>query len=82
MEIKLQLSEARAFLRTALQSCLSEMGIPSGGDEESKIFALLQQGLSLIQALKLCGFPTRVRKSVIKSIKSRSDSFLTTVELD
>ncbi len=73
MEIKLQLTEARGIMRSVLHTCLQDFDIPSGADEEGKIFALLEQGVSLFQALKQCGFPTKVRKSVIRSIRLRSD---------
>lgn len=72
-ELKIALSEARTLLSETIQDCLIEFGIKAGGDAESKIFAQLQEGATLLQALKGAGLPVRVRKSVIKSIREDSD---------
>jgi hypothetical protein len=72
-ELKVALSEARTLLSETIQSCLMEFGIKAGGDAEGKIFAQLQEGATLIQALKGAGLPVRVRKSVIKSIREDPD---------
>ena len=80
MEVKLQVSEARAILRAAIQNGLKDFGVPCGGDEENRIFGQLEQGVSLIQALKTCGFPNKVRKSVIRSIQVTSEAALGELE--
>ena len=72
IEVTLQLSEARSFLDNVVQACLKEYGVQPGGDEESRIYAQLLRGESLLQAMKQCGFPMKVRKSVIKSMSSKS----------
>lgn len=73
-EVKVALSEARTLLSETIQSCLMEFGIPAGGDAEGKIFAQLQEGATLLQALKGAGLPVRVRKSVIRSIREDCES--------
>jgi len=72
-DVKVALSEARALLSEAIQSCLTEFGIPVVGDEEGKIIAQLQDGASLPHALKCSGLPARVRRSVLKSIRRTLD---------
>jgi hypothetical protein len=73
MEIKIAVSEARAIVCTALKKGFEDMNLSSSSDAVGKIFALLEQGVSLQQALKQCGFPTKLRKSVIRSIRSRTE---------
>lgn len=72
METKVALSEARALLSETIQSCLLEFGIPARDDSEAKIFARLQDGATLLQALKGAGLPVRVRRSVIRLIRSNT----------
>jgi hypothetical protein len=68
-EVKIALSEARALLAETLQSCLVAFGVPPDGTAEERVFAQLQEGATLPQALRGAGFPIRVRKSVIRSIQ-------------
>lgn len=79
LELKVALSEARTLLSDKLQSCLMEFGIPGDDDAEGKIFAQLQEGATLLQALKGAGLPVRVRKSVIRSIRE-DPGFSSTVD--
>ena len=82
MEHKLAASEARTMLSEALQKCFDDASIPCTGGEGFQVCALLEQGVSLSAALKQCGYPTKLRKSVISSIKSRSEALAEAPELD
>lgn len=75
IDVHLLASEARTILREALQHSLADQGIPCSGDEGNRVCDLLQQGMTLQAALKQCGFTAKQRKSVISSIKLRSEVY-------
>lgn len=71
IEVRIEEKQARMMLRQAARAALESVGIRSG-DEEEVILALLDQGLTLAQALRERGYSPRLRKSLVRSIQTRA----------
>ena len=71
IEVRIEEKQARLMLRQAARAALETVGIRSA-DEEDVILALLDQGLTLPQALRERGYSPRLRKSLVRSIQTRT----------
>lgn len=77
----LSLSEARKMLSSTLHECADGFDLCLPVEEhENKLFELLEDGLSLFQALKQSDLPPRVCRSVLNTVRRPlSDEYVTLV---
>jgi hypothetical protein len=65
-----ELTEARQLLQETLADCLEDVpDCRPAQEHEAEIFGKLQEGQSLIQALKDAALPPRVRKAVLSTLR-------------